>query len=199
MAKHTFEELARMKPRQLEDILEDGTAPDADGLVGWELRGWNVVEPIGEPVVRLLGIRRFAKGFYVAPGDKAPSDGGQLLGYNVDIRPGALDEPWTGKPSDEAPKRRGFYKVFLPGGFDRADAHPNALFLDYSARADKNGVFDGGPLFGDGGLKDFLVQPDADNPDVLLGKAYYRLPPLTVPGGFFVLQRWRQYDFREAA
>lgn len=195
MAKHTFEELARMKPRQLEDILRGATPPDPNGLVGWEFRGWNVVEPIGEPVVRLLGIRRFAKGFYVAPGDKPPSEGGQLLGYNVDIRPGGLDEPWTGKPSDEAPKRRGFFVVHLTG----AKAHPNSLFLDYSGRADKNGVFDGGPLFGDGGLKDFLVQPDADNPDVLLGKAYYRLPPLTVPGGFFVLQRWRQYAFQEAA
>jgi hypothetical protein len=72
-----------MKPRQLKATPREGQAPDADGLVGWELRGYNVVKPIGEPVVRLRGIRRFAMGLVlvvgvpVVPGHKAPSEGGQ--------------------------------------------------------------------------------------------------------------------------
>lgn len=200
MAKYTFEGLARMKTRELEGILREGTSPDMDSLVGWELRGWNVVEPIGKPLVAALGIRRFAKGFYQRPGEPKPSEGGQLLGYNVDMQRGGLDDEWLGKPTPEAPRRRGFYAVYKPSDGPRpVDEYPQALFLDYTARKDKNGVFDGGPLFGDGGLKDFLVQPDPDDGDLFLGKAYMRVPPLTVPGGYFILQRWREQSFQEAA
>lgn len=200
MGKHTFEGLAGMKPRELERILRDGKTPDMDSLVGFELRGWNVVEPLGVPVVALLGIRRFAKGFYQRPGEKKPSEGGQLLGYNVDIQRGGVTDPWVEKPSPENPKRRGFYVVYPPKAGPRpVTTYDDALFLDYTARKDKNGVFDGGPLYGDGGLKDFLVQVDPDDPDLFLGKAFMRVPPMTVPAGFFVVQRWRPADFREEA
>lgn len=200
MGKYTFEGLARSSTKELERILREGKTPDMDALVGWELRGWNVVDALGKPVVAVLGIQRFAKGFYQAAGEAPPSSGGKLLGYNVDIHRGGLDEEWREKPSAEAPKRRGFYVVYPPGEGPRpVRDYDHALFLDYTARSDKNGVFDGGPLYGDGGLKDFLVQVDPDDDTLFLGKAYMRVPPLTVPAGFFVVQRWRQAHFQEAA
>ncbi len=198
MSTYTFEGLARMRPAQLTEIIRGANAPDLDGLVGWEFRGWNVVAPIGEPVVALLGIRRFAKGFYQRKDDKKPSEGGQLLGYNVDIQRGGLEDEWVGKPSAEAPRRRAFYTGHAPGeGARLIPGYEHTLFLDYTARNDVNGVFDGGGLFGDGGLRDFVVQPDPENPDLLIGKAFYRLPPLTVDGGVFIAQRWRRFDFEE--
>jgi hypothetical protein len=41
------------------------------------------------------------------------------------------------------------------------------------------------------------VQPEAGNPDVLLGKAYYAVGPLRLPtASFFILERHRTSDFR---
>lgn len=200
MGKYTFEGLCRTSTKELERILRQGKTPDMDSLVGWELRGWNVVDALGKPVVGVLGIQRFAKGFYQAPGEAPPSGGGKLLGYNVQIQRGGLEDEWLGKPTPESPRRHGFYAVYPPGEGPRpVRDYEQALFLDYTARRDKNGVFDGGPLYGDGGLKDFLVQPDPEDDTLFLGKAYMRVPPLLVPAGFFVLQRWRQEEFQEAA
>lgn len=199
MGKYTFESLAGMKPKQLDEILRASKAPAMDSLAGWEFRGWNVVSAIAKPYVSLTGIQRFAKGFYVKQGAKPPSEGGELYGYNVEIQRGGIDEEWLAKPSPEAPSRRFFYRVYAAGEGPRPIVgYDDALFLDYTARKDRNGLFEGGPLFGDGGLKDFLVQPDAENPDLLLGKAVYRLPPLNVDAGVFVAQRWRQFDYQEA-
>ena len=44
-------------------------------------------------------------------------------------------------------------------------------------------------LFDGSFLRDFLVQPDPNEPDVFLGKAYASLGPVTLPVSFFVLQR----------
>lgn len=189
MSKWTFRDLTQASFKDLEKILREGSAPDPDSLVGWEFRGWNVVAPFAKPVVSLLGIQRFAKGFYRV--------GDEYRGYNVDIQPGGVDEPWTGKPSDESPRRRAFYKVYPPGQGPRTVDHPNALFLCYEGRP-KNGLFDGGPLYGDGGLRDYVVLADPDNPDLLVGKAYFRLPPFHLAGGFFVAERLRRYDFQES-
>lgn len=188
MSKWTFRSLTEAPLRELEKILAEGTAPDPDSLVGWEFRGWNVVLPVVKPVVSLLGIQRFAKGFYRV--------GDEYRGYNVDIQKGGVDEPWTGKPSDEAPVRRAFFQVYPPGEGPRTAPHDNALFLRYEGRP-KNGLFDGGGLYGDGGLRDYVVLAAADNPDLLVGKAYYRLPPFNFLGGFFIAERLRKYEFHE--
>ena len=42
------------------------------------------------------------------------------------------------------------------------------------------------------GLRDYLVQVDAANPDLFLGKAYYALGPLRVHSNFFILERHRR-------
>ena len=39
---------------------------------------------------------------------------------------------------------------------------------------------------------DYLVQVDAEDPDLYLGKAYYAAGPARIPVGFFVLERLRR-------
>ena len=57
------------------------------------------------------------------------------------------------------------------------------MLLDYRLGNPKAGLFDGG------GLKDFVVQVDVNNPDLLLGKAYTSIGPVTTAVGFFVVER----------
>jgi hypothetical protein len=60
----------------------------------------------------------------------------------------------------------------------------HALLLDYS-RADN-------PTYApERGLRDYLVQLEAESPDLYLGKAYYALGPLRIAISFFLLERWR--------
>ena len=59
----------------------------------------------------------------------------------------------------------------------------HALLLDYGQG--KNPRLDASA-----GLRDYLVQVDAGDPDLLLGKAYYALGPVRVPtASFFILER----------
>lgn len=188
MGTWTFESLTQAPLQELEEILRAGHTPQVDSLAGWEFRGFNVVPPVGKLVVKLLGIQRFAKGFY--------RDGDEIRGYNVDIQRGRVDEPWAGKPTDEHPRRRAYYRVYPPGEGQRRAEYPGALFLEYVGRP-HNGIFDGGGLYGDGGLRDYVVLADSNNPDLLVGKAFYHLPPLRVVGGYFVAERLRQHDLQQ--
>jgi hypothetical protein len=195
---YTYEMLANMKPKQLEEVLQHGVKPDLDSMVGWTFRGWNVLMPIAKPVMAPLGFGRFAKGFYQLPGEKKPSEGGRVLGFNIKVSPGKLDEPWEAQPNEENPKRHGYYVVHPAGEGDRwHDKYPNALYLNYGERADLNKLFDGGALYGDGGIRDYMVQVDPENPDLFLGKAYYAVPPLRVEAGFFIAERLKRHSFTE--
>ena len=40
-------------------------------------------------------------------------------------------------------------------------------------------------------LRDYVVQVDPKNPDLLLGKAYGAIGPLHIPTNFFILERFR--------
>ena len=113
-----------------------------------------------------------------------------MEGYNVKIRRGTRDEPWTAIPDDEHPTRHSFYKLFAAGGGEnRAGRYPTALFLDYSLGVPANTLLTGG------GIKAFVVQVDEANPDLLLGKAYTTIGPITNVG-YFVLERLRRVDFK---
>jgi hypothetical protein len=143
----------------------------------------------------VLGIQRFAKGFFVrgtADLNAAAVDALPFVeGYNVKIRRGTASEPWTAIPDDANPTRHSFYRVERANeGAARLGRHPHALLLDYSQGNPKPSVVDGG------GLRDFVVQVDADNPDLLLGKAYMSVGPITSAVGFFVLERLRRSGFR---
>lgn len=165
-----YRELCLSSASSLEDVFAKASPPDADTLCGFEFYGYNTA-----PIAGVLGIRKFKKAFYRREGSRTV-----VGGYNCKVRPTPLDGAWVnGGPGGAY---QGYYDV--RDGADGASIakHPNALYLDYGSEP-ANSLFDGNFL------RDFLVQPDAKNPDVLLGKAYAKLGPITLPVSFFVLQR----------
>jgi hypothetical protein len=165
-----------------ESIFRNGIAPPFESLVGWEFRGANAWL-----VTRLLGIRKFAKGFYDGADRDPRGPTPHVHGYNVNVVQDADHSAHLYSPSDDAPKRHGYYRVHAvqPRAYDAF--YPHALLLDYGLGG--NGPF--GPP-----LRDYLVQVYPDNPDLLLGKAYVALGPIRLPVGFFVLERYRKHDHR---
>lgn len=167
---------------ELETLLRNGSAPSFESIVGWEWKGGNAFT-----LAKLLGIRRFTKGFYEGPARSTVGPTPFVQGYNVDVRRGPDDGPHQLLPSDDAPKRFGFYRVHAPVPGARDSYYPNALLLDYGLGG--NGIF--GPP-----LRDYVVQPYADEPDLLLGKAYLALAGLRIPSNFFILERLRPHSFK---
>ncbi len=164
---------------QREAIFAQGTPPRFEDLAGWEFAGANATI-----FTRLLGIRKFVKGFYEGP----PRDAGPepfLQGYNITVRQNADEAEHVYTPSDASPKRHGFYRVHavVPGARD--SRYPRSLLLDYGLGG--NGLF--GPP-----LRDYIVQVFPDDPDLLLGKAYLALG-IRIPVSFFVLKRLRKHSF----
>jgi hypothetical protein len=171
-----FLDLARSSERALERALVRGQAPDLADLVGWEFRGLNT-----PPWARLLGIRKFIKGFYGS--GRAPLT--RLRGYNCAVVQNGVDEPWIARPDPERPDRFGYFHVGAVDPTARDNAYLHAVLLDYGR--DGNGNLD--PVRG---LRDYLVQVDPSLPDLYLGKAYYALGPVRMGVGFFVLERYRR-------
>lgn len=167
--------LAHASRHELERALQRGTTPELDALAGWEYRGINrtAFEPL--PIARLAGIRKFVKGMFRA-------DGGRVMGYNCPVVQNVLDGRWRTLPSDAAPRRFGFYEVALVDATRRDNRYLHAVLLDYG--------HSGNPA-STRGLRDYLVQVASDNPDLLLGKAYYALGAARIALGFFVLERFR--------
>ncbi len=165
-------DLERMSLSQLEKVFVDGSMPDLSKLAGWEFRGLN-----SPSYFRLLGIKKFIKGFY--------RDGDDVFGYNCPAVQNKLTDPWIAKPTDDAPKRFGFYKVTPVDPTAKDNLYLHAALLDY-------GEGDNPKADPSRGLRDYLVQVDPDNDDLYLGKAYYAAGPLRVPTrSFFILERHR--------
>jgi hypothetical protein len=164
--------LEQLSMGELEIVFQRGGTPSLDALVGWEFRGTNT-----PGWAKLAGIKKFIKGFW-------RREDGTVMGYNCPVVQDGLDAPWTAKPDDAAPKRFGFYKVAPVDATSRDNAYLHAVLLDYGAGGNKR--FD--PT---AGLRDYVVQVDPGDDDLLLGKAYYAVGPLRVPTNFFVLERHR--------
>ena len=166
----TFADLARSSPRQLEGVFREGAAPSPDALAGSLWRGYNVGWPTA-----VLRIRKFIKGFF--------RGGHGVEGYNIPVKQNGLANPWQPKPAPDSPKRFGFYLVSAvePGGKD--SRYPRALLLDYGASR-RNPSTSPTRV-----LRDYLVQPDPANPDVMLGKAYMAIGGFRIPSSFFVIER----------
>lgn len=162
-----------------EAIMREGVAPKFDDLAGWEFGGGNAV-----PLFRLIGIRKFVKGFYEGPPRAAKGPEPFIQGYNIDVKNNGDDEPHVFKHGP--PKRYGFYRVHRVVEGARDSKYPNALLLDYGLGG--NGLF--GPP-----LRDYLVQVYPDDPDLLLGKAYLNILGARIPTNFFVLKRLHQHSF----
>ncbi len=164
--------LERMTWRELNRTFVRGATPDPDALVGWEFRGINTRLMQIRNFERLWGIKKFVKGFVRAPD-------GRVTGYNKSVENNALDGRWTIRD-----KAFGFYAVDHVDPTARDNTFLHALLLDYSRGA--NPAYDPSR-----GLRDYLVQVDADDPDLFLGKAYYAVGPLRVASNFFILERHR--------
>jgi hypothetical protein len=170
--------LAHAPQRELEQALQRGTTPDEGALVGWEFRGINCTPRGAPPIARLAGIQKFVKGMFRA-------EDGRVMGYNSPVVQNVLDGRWRTRPSDAAPKRFGFYEVAPVDATARDNHYLHALLLDYGKGG--NAAWDVTR-----GLRDYLVQIDAVDPDLLLGKALYAIGPARIAAGFFVLERWRR-------
>ena len=177
----SYEALAKMKDKDLEFVLRSGTTPALDGLAGWEFKGYNVPN-----ITELLGFRKFKKGFFVGPGQSAEQ--GEISGYNVVVEQSKIQEPWNAKPSEDAPKRHSFYKAYKVRKEEVDCQYPNALLLNYGLGG--NAIYNPAGL-----LRDYLVQVDADNPDLLLGKAYFAIGPFRVFPSFFLLERYNESNY----
>ena len=175
-----YTELTQRSNRELEEIFRKGIMPAAESLVDHEWRGFNT-----PAFARLLGIQKFIKGFFrVSANDP-------VEGYNIPVKQNGLDSPWQHKPSADAPKRFGFYHVYPVRPEDRENHYPEALLLNYGI-SPRNPAYRVERL-----LRDYLIQPDPDNPDILLGKAYLAVGGLRIPSNFFVLERLRRVTWSQ--
>ncbi len=167
-----YYQLERMRPRELETMFQRGATPDLDQLAGWEFRGTNAPD-----FTRVLGIKKFIKGFYRRDG--------AVWGYNTPVAQNGIHAPWIARPSESAPKRFGFYRVAPVDPTSRDNHYLHAVLLDYgrgdNPRTDPSRA-----------LRDYLVQVDAGNPDLYLGKAYVAAGPLRVPTSFFLIERFHR-------
>jgi hypothetical protein len=101
------------------------------------------------------------------------------MGYNSPVKNNALDGRWH-----VGAKRFGFYEVAPVDATARDNKYLHAVLLDYGKG--KNPAYDPSQV-----LRDYVVQVDAKNPDLFLGKAYAALGPLRIPTNFFILERFR--------
>ncbi len=163
---------------ELEATFLNGSMPDPDALVGWEFRGINRFPLPRLHLPEMLGIKKFVKGFF-------RTEDGRVMGYNCPVVQNVLDGRWHTKPSDTAPKRFGYYEVAAVDATRRDNYYLHAVLLDYGRGGNQ-------PWDPTSGLRDYLVQVDPANPDLLLGKAYYALGPARVRSNFFILERHRR-------
>lgn len=174
MANDIFRDLAQSTVSQLERRLREANGPTLDSLVGFEWRGYNTG---WQP--RLLGIQKFVKGFFVA--------GGGVEGYNIPVAQNGMDGLWLHQPTPEHPKRYAFYRVTsVDPAASPESLYPAAILLDYGA-SKRNA---GSPYLARL-LRDYLVQPDPGNHDLLLGKAFLAIGTLWIASNYFVLERFR--------
>jgi hypothetical protein len=161
----------------LEKIFQNGTTPDLEALVGWEFRGINRMPLNAINIAYAVGIKKFVKGFFRA-------EDGRVMGYNIPVKMNVLDGRWNLKPSDSEPKRFGFYEVAPVDATARDNEYLHAVLLDYGKGGNPK-------LDPTAGLRDYLIQVDANNPDLYLGKAYYAIGPARLKTNFFILERHR--------
>jgi hypothetical protein len=183
MTAPSYRDLCTSSKAELEKLMAVARGPALELLSGWEFRGFNVLAPHEKAVMWVLGNVRFIKCFFPAP-NAAPGSSEPLRGYNLKVRNGGLDEPWATRPNEEKPSRMGNYRVYPTRNRPGKNRYPNAVFLDYAQP--ENGLFSGRTI------DDYLVQPDPQNPDLLLGKAFTHLGVMT-PATFFVLERLQKH------
>ena len=110
---------------------------------------------------------------------------GEVYGYNSPVKQNGKRSPWIGKPSDDNPKRFGFYRVLDVDPTSRDNECLHAVLLDYGSGGNKR--WDPSRQ-----IRDYLVRVDPGNDDLFLGKAYIALGPARIHTNFFILERHRR-------
>ncbi len=177
MTTDLFRDLALAPDDRLERLLRAARGPAPESLAGYEWRGCNLTWR-----VKLLGLQKFVKGFF--------QTGPDVEGYNIPVVQNGLDGDWQELPTPANPKRYAFYRVTRVDAQSADHRYPQAILLDYGA-SPRNP-----PRAIERRLRDYLVQPDAGNAEVLLGKAYFAFGRYRVPSNFFVLQRIGPADWK---
>jgi hypothetical protein len=147
-----------------------GERPSVDELVAWEYRGANL-----PATSRLLGLRRFVKGFV--------SDGhGGVGGYNKSVRGSSLASPWEVRPQRDGRVAWAWFSVgpVDPEAVDRA--YLRALLLDYGAVEEPEAGIAGR-------LRDYVVRVVPGEDELLLGQAFLAVGSRRVAVGWFALER----------
>lgn len=171
-ASAAYRELESLRSAELEEVFLRGEKPDIETFPGWIFRGTNT-----PGWAKIAGIKKFMKGFWRADD--------RVYGYNLPTVQDSLYRPWNAKPSNANPKRFGFYSVTEVDPEATDNAYLHSVLLDYSKGGNP-------PWDPSRGLRDYVVQVDASNPDLFLGKAYYALGPARLATSFFVLERDRR-------
>ncbi len=170
VSSRRFTELINMSKADLEQVFVRGSMPKLESLAGWEFRGMNHPR-----WAKLAGIKKFMKGFFWESEDS-------LHGYNCPVIQNANDADWLFKGSKEDPGRFGYFRVAPVDATAKDNNYLNAVLLNYGEGGNPK-------LDPSQGLRDYLVQVDADNEDLYLGKAYYAVGPLRLSTNFFLLER----------
>ncbi|MCU1457863.1 MAG: hypothetical protein JWL73_1955 [Actinomycetia bacterium] len=162
--------LVRTPRAGLAAVMRRGDTPDINALTGWEWRGTNM-----PATSRLLGLRRFIKGF-------APTEGERIEGYNVSVSGADLSSPWKERRQRDGRREWAEFTVtpIDPAATDNRYLH--ALLLDYGAvAAPEPGIA--------GRLRDYLVRVVPGSDELLLAHAFAAFGQVRVPIGWFVLER----------
>jgi hypothetical protein len=181
MGRWSFEAVANATDRARNVMFMSGTAPKFEDLVDWDFTGFNPYAHL-----KLLGIQRFVKGFFQKAGEAPPSKVERIYGYNIFCSSKAPEGVWQTMPSEDTPQRHGFYDVYNEGPGSK---FPHSLMLHYGVPENHNA----NP---ERLIRDYLVQVNPNDPDLLLGKAFLQLGPVRVHSNFFILQRYRQHHYR---
>jgi len=171
--------LVNARPRAWREIMVRGQAPDAASLAGWEYRGTNM-----PATSKLMGLRRFIKGFVADDdhGDHGDHGDRRVLGYNKQVAGADLTTPWTPRPQRDGRVAFAWFTVAPvdPEAFD--NRYLNALLLDYGAApSPEPGI--------PSRLRDYLVRVVAGQDDLLLGHAFMAFGERRAAVGWFALER----------
>jgi hypothetical protein len=177
--RYDYVSLCLASDAELEDVMRRSHQPNPAKLAGWEFRGFNTPD-----FTALLGIRKFKKGFYQEDPVADPQQG--IQGYNVQVVQNGLGDDWFDKIKGGNSVKHGWYNAY-PVRLTEADCkYTNALLINYDC--DRNL-----PLDPTRRLRDYLVQPYADDADLFLGKAFVALAgPVRLFVSFFILERYNE-------
>ncbi|TPW19146.1 MAG: hypothetical protein FD126_2979 [Elusimicrobia bacterium] len=173
MSETLFRALTKTSAPELERILRFASAPVLTALAGYEWAGLNVGGPLA-----VLGGKKFIMGFFRG------SSGAE--GYHIGaVQDGPL-EPWRyDSPVDQPPARSAFFRAGRVKAGSRDARYPRAALLDYGAGRRKS-AWSFARL-----RRDYLVQPDPSDAEVLLGRRTLALGQARLAAHCFVLRRLR--------